>query len=146
MFIYIYVKIESNNLYLQHKIIFRWLATPYRYGTEDPREIRYNRAHARARNSIEMTFGYIKNKFIILKDGIRMTDLANAARLIQSLFALWNYILKREGDGPDEDIDPDCEVTLRDSVSEAEQPEENQNLRQRRKRKTKDYISRKYFS
>ncbi len=73
-----------------------------------------------------------------------MTDLANASRLVQVVFALWNFILEREDEEIETDIDPRAEITIRDD----EQLSETEDVRvhPRRRRKTKDYISQKYFS
>ncbi len=72
-----------------------------------------------------------------------MKDLSNAARLVQVIFSIWNFTLEREGLGPDQDIDPNAEITIRED-SDSDEPVVQQGRRQ--KRKTKDYISRKYFS
>ncbi len=73
-----------------------------------------------------------------------MKDMSNAARLVQVVFSIWNFTLEREGLGPDADINPNAEVTIRDEESELDESVRVQGRRQ--KRKTKEYLSEKYFS
>ncbi len=123
---------------------YKWLATPYRYSTQDPVQKRYNRAHARARNRIEQLFGFVKNKFRILLTGIRMKSMVKAAKMVQTIFGLWNFILEHEGPPLDEDIDPSADVTVRDSDSD-DGGAPHDLPRNRRRQKTKDYLCAKYF-
>ena len=124
---------------------YKWLATPYRFSTQDPVQIRYNRAHCRARNRIEQLFGFVKNKWRILLTGIRLKDMVKASKMVQVIFGLWNFVLDHEGPPRDEDIDPNLDVTLRESDSD----DENSVILPGRNRtgrlKTRDTLSRKYF-
>ena len=115
----------------------RWLATPFRFTTNNPREVAYNRAHCQARNRIEMLFGFVKNKFRVIKSGIRMKSMTNAAKLVQVIFALWNFILEHEG--KPNDIDPGLDVTVRDENESVEEEVTPGNF------KTRDRILQKYF-
>ncbi len=128
-------------------LLFRWMATPYRFSSQDPVQVRYNRAHARARNCIEQIFGFVKNKFRILLTGIRLKNMVKAAKMIQCIFALWNFILDHEGPPRDEDIDPNADVTVReDQLSDSMEDNSVQIPRNSRQRqKTKDVLARKYF-
>ncbi len=125
---------------------YKWLATPYRFSTQDPVQIRYNRAHCRARNRIEQLFGFVKNKWRILLTGIRLKDMVKASKMVQVIFGLWNFVLDHEGPPRDEDIDPHLDVTIRDSdSSDEESVQRSGNRRTQRLVKTRDMLSRKYF-
>ncbi len=136
--------ILADSAYPTH---YKWLATPYRFSTQDPVQIRYNRAHCRARNRIEQLFGFVKNKWRILLTGIRIRDMVKASKMVQVIFGLWNFVLEHEGPPRDEDYDPNIDVTIRDSASDdddAVQPPGNRTGRVNRE-KTRDLLSRKYF-
>lgn len=48
----------------------------------------------------------MKNKFRVIKDGLRFPDVAKCAKVVQICFALWNFILEKENDPIDtSDID-----------------------------------------
>ena len=89
---------------------YPFMATPYLDGATrgDERKQRYNVAFKKARNVVERTIGILKNKFIMLKKGLRMKDMVKCARVIEILCAIHNFIVrKRNPDDEDSDTDDD---------------------------------------
>ena len=91
-----------------YKGTYPFMATPYLEGAirGDDRKRRYNAAFKTARNVVERTIGILKNKFNMLKIGLRMKDEVKCARAIEILCAIHNFIIRKKNPG-DEDSDDD---------------------------------------
>jgi hypothetical protein len=90
----------------------------------------YNKCFNRARVVIENIFGRIKNKFRVLKDGLRFRDMEKCAKLVLVCFAIYNFLLDHEGHEEDTDY--------LDGPTEADEPDE-------RPMATNKKLTQKYF-
>jgi hypothetical protein len=91
-----------------YKTTLPFLATPFldAVAAEDPRKRIYNTAHARARVSVEQGIGQLKKRWPILTgDGIRYPSMIKAAKMIQVLVGLHNYILHHSKDDDAESLE-----------------------------------------
>lgn len=69
-----------------------WLMTPFRGDPEGPRG-RYNRAHMKTRNSVERSFGVLKQRFTALKSGLRVRDMVFTSKLVVAAVILHNLCI-----------------------------------------------------
>ena len=94
---------------------FPFMATPYLDGAArgNERKMRYNVAFKKARNVVERTIGILKNKFLMLKVGLRLKDMVDCARVIEILCAIHNFIIrKRNPNDEDSDSEDDANVVV----------------------------------
>ncbi|XP_071505135.1 putative nuclease HARBI1 [Diadema antillarum] len=101
----------------------RWVQTPFGENKDDtPPKRAYNRAHARTRCLIEMTFGQLKNKFRCLKgQGMQMAprrvcDVVVACAVLHNISKFLNE--------PDDEVDEE-EVVAEDDEQEVGNVEED---------------------
>ncbi len=122
-----------------------FLATPFSDKTHVQREQAYNRAFCSARNVIERNLGMLKNKWRILLEGIRLKDMEQAARLVQVLVALHNYvILNGSNEDFSEDTIDDTSLFNFDTLSPLEE-EGGASSSRKQQKPTKQLIMEKYF-
>ena len=70
---------------------------------------RFNEAHTRTRNTVERSFGVLKNRFYSLKTGLRVREMEFAARLVICAAIIHNLFIDDDDDGQDfEDGDGDA--------------------------------------
>lgn len=71
----------------------------------DPVKRQYNVDFKKARVTVEHVIGRLKKKWPVLLKGLRFWDMAKCSRAIEVYVALYNFILKEEGDydGYDDD-------------------------------------------
>ena len=63
----------------------------------------YNADFVRARNCVEQVIGRLKKRWPPLLKGLRFWDMAKCSKAIEVYVALYNFILKEEGDFDDFD-------------------------------------------
>jgi len=79
-----------------------WLITPFLGDPIDPGRQRFNLSHSRTRCLIEQTFGLLKNRFSCLKTGLRVKDMALAAKIIVACAVLHNLCIMHGEQGAEE--------------------------------------------
>ena len=76
-----------------------WLITPF-LGDVDGAKKKYNTAHCATRNKIECVFGVLKQRFYILKTGIRLRSMEDAAKTVHCCAMIHNICIDH-GDNSD---------------------------------------------
>ena len=64
---------------------------------------RFNEAHTRTRNTVERSFGVLKNRFYSLKTGLRVREMEFAAKLVICAAIVHNLCIDDDDDGQDFD-------------------------------------------
>lgn len=98
---------------------YDFIATPYL----DPvailskEKMAYNADFVRARNCVEQVIGRLKKRWPPLLKGLRFWDMAKCSKAIEVYVALYNFILKEEGDfdNYDEEVLEDDEDDFEDN-------------------------------
>ena len=97
-----------------------WLIPPFP-GDPDGAQGRFNKAHRKTRSFIERQFGVLKNRFFVLRTGIRMKRPSDASKLVQCVMGLHNLAIRYGDHGDDLEADEEEE----ENADQAQPEEEN---------------------
>ena len=96
-----------------------WLIPPFPGDPPGARGL-FNRAHKRTRSFVERQIGILKNRFYLLRTGIRMKKAEDASKLIQVCVGLNNLCIRLGDDGDDFSEDGEEEGGNDDELDEVE--------------------------